>query len=106
MRTVTRCPTCGVVIRKSTADTIRANRERFGDKKTLRDLWGVSRIQLDLLCEAGLMASIEMTDLPALVDANHDLEAARKLVDRIAADAKSVHGKTGKRRLESTGFSA
>jgi len=83
-----------VVIRKATADTIRAHRNRFGDKKALRDLWGVSRNQFDLLREAGFMASIEVTELPALVDANHDLEAARKMIDRIAADAKPVQGKT------------
>lgn len=83
-----------VVIRRSTADTIKSHRQRFGDKKALRNLWGVSRNQFDLLREAGFMASIEKTDLPALVDANFDLDAAREIADRIAAGTKAVHRKT------------
>jgi len=82
------------VIHRTTLDAVRANRCRFGDKKALRDLLGVSRKQYDLLCEAGFMESVVAMDLPPLVDGNHDLEAARALVSQVAECAIAIKGET------------
>ena len=81
-------------IHRTTVDTVRANRCRFGDLKALRDLLGVSRKQYDLLREAGLMETVVAMDLPPLVDGNHDLEAARALVSQVAEAAIAIEGET------------
>ena len=81
-------------IHRTTIETIRANRDRFADKKALRHFLGVSRKQYDLLRDAGVMVSIFVADRPPLVDGDHDLEAARAAVARLAERAIAIDGET------------
>jgi len=79
-------------IRRTTVDTIRANRTRFVDKSAFREFLGVSRKQYELLWDAGFLASVVATNVPPLVDAAHDLDAARTLLDRIGRSAIRLDG--------------
>lgn len=79
-------------VHRTTVEAVCTDRTRFVDKAAFRDFLGVSRNQYEILVEAGVLASVVVTNLPPLVDANHDLEAARALLDRIARGAVEIGG--------------
>ena len=69
------------VIPRLEVHNILADRERYCDGTTIRNLLGVSRKQLDLLREAAVVSEIVLEDRPPLIDGGFDKIA---LADRLA----------------------
>ncbi len=82
------------VIPRLEVHNILADRERYCDGTTIRNLLGVSRKQLELLREAAVVSEIALEDRPPLIDGGFDRIALADRLARISASAVQRDGET------------
>ncbi|WP_422040660.1 TniQ family protein [Roseibium sp.] len=82
------------VIHESTLDEIKRNRQRFIDKKSLREDLGISRKQCEFLISSGFLKPYPSEELPPLVDGLFERGLAGDLVAKIAKAARAIDCQT------------
>ncbi|WP_415714450.1 TniQ family protein [Roseibium sp.] len=82
------------VIHQSTVEEIKRNRQRFIDKKSLREDLGISRKQCEFLISNGFLKPSPLEELPPLVDGVFDRGVAGDLVAKIANAATVIDCQT------------
>lgn len=82
------------VIHQSTIEEIKRNRQRFIDKKTLRENLGISRKQCDLLISVDFLKPCLPEELLPLVDGRFDRGETEDLVAKIATGTSTFDCQT------------